>query len=166
MGGGGVSNQILKWKLKKYSTTYELLLLLNKLSNREKNNKKNILHHWPTYYIFKGEREREIYVVFFVRPASGSCYNHTDPVPQEEADPGQAFQRLTATGAAQDRFHITDSDVSRDTCSSMDWFTDTVNSYISLSSRKQPSHSKTIRFSRDPRELERNKERFKRSRPS
>ncbi|RXN20085.1 epithelial chloride channel -like protein [Labeo rohita] len=33
----------------------------------------------------------------------------------EESDPGQAFQRQTATGAAQQRFHITDSDVSRDT---------------------------------------------------
>ncbi len=63
-----------------------------------------ILHHWPTYYIFKGERERKIYIVFFLRPASGSSYNHTDPVPQEEADPGQAFQRLTATGAVQEPF--------------------------------------------------------------
>lgn len=56
-----------------------------------------------------------------------------------------ASQRQTTTGAAQDCFHITDSSVSRDSSSNMDWFTDTVNSYISLSPRKQPSHSKSDR---------------------
>jgi len=48
----------------------------------------------------------------------------------------------------------------------MDWFTNTVNSYNSFSLWKRSSHSKTIRFSRDQRELERNKEQFKQSKLS
>ncbi len=72
-----------------------IIIILNKLNYRTKKIKFCITDlHTTSLREREIERgvEREIYVVFFVMHASGSCYNHTDPVPQEEADPGQAFQ--------------------------------------------------------------------------